>query len=122
MIIATQYKLDFRGTSFDTLDLLGASNLFKFIEVMNKVVNYTPTFITKDVVEKLAADPVFTPLMSKFSAKDTNKAKALIGIILRQVVQLSPLMFAAKSITLEVPKEKGGVEKIDTWEYSRITP
>jgi len=84
-------RLDFRGTSFADLDKVNAEELFKIIAATQQAVNANEEFKVTDLIPKDWKKSVYKPIYE--ACKDKNHADRLLGVIIKQALIITPLLF-----------------------------
>ncbi|MCL2862321.1 MAG: hypothetical protein FWE22_07930 [Firmicutes bacterium] len=90
-------KLDFRGTKVHFLDTLTARELLEIMAAAEMAVNMKDMFQAKDLApQDWTKKGVFKPI---YDACGQNEAEAnrLFGVIIKQALIMSPLLFAQVS-------------------------
>ena len=89
-------SLDFRGTSIELLDKLTAHELFLIITSAQQQVNYTQVFKAKELAPDCWEDTVYAPIL-EVSSGDRATALKLFGVVIKQALIMSPLLFSQES-------------------------
>jgi hypothetical protein len=84
-------KLDFRGTGLDKLNKLNAHELLLIITQAQQAVNMRERFKSKELVPKDWKGTVYEPILN--SCKDKKEADKLLGVIIKQALIMTPLLF-----------------------------
>ncbi|MDR1138595.1 MAG: hypothetical protein LBK70_01830 [Clostridiales bacterium] len=92
--------LDFRGTKIEFLDKISAKDLFLIITAALEVVNTRERFKANELVPKSWVNTPFEPLLNacrdcegNLSADSQKDAKRLFGVIIKQALIITPLLF-----------------------------
>jgi len=92
-------KLDFRGTKIDYLDKVSAKELLLIMAAAEQMVNMKEKFKAKELAPKDWSQTVYEPIMraclqcSKEPDKAKQHANRLFGVIVKQALIMTPLLF-----------------------------
>ena len=84
-------KLDFRGTKVEYLDKVTAKELLLIMTAAQQLVNLKEKFKAKDLAPKNWNNTVYQPLYD--ACGDKQEADRLFGIIIKQALIMTPLLF-----------------------------
>ena len=96
-------KLDFRGTKIEYLDKVSAKELFLIMAAAEQLVNSKDNFKAKDLAPKGWDGTAYEPIMTacKECVKEPDKVKQnaakLFGVVIKQALIMSPLLFRQTS-------------------------
>ena len=84
-------SLDFRGTKVEYLDKLSAKELFLIMTAAQQLVNMKEKFKAKDLAPKNWKGTIYQPILD--ACGDKNYADRLFGVIIKQALIMTPLLF-----------------------------
>ncbi|MCL2061062.1 MAG: hypothetical protein FWH03_00345 [Firmicutes bacterium] len=89
-------SLDFRGTKIEYLDRLTAKELFLIMTAAQQSVNLKESFKAKDLAPKNWKGTIYEPIANACK-DDKNYADRLFGVIIKQALIMTPLLFRQAS-------------------------
>jgi hypothetical protein len=84
-------NIDFRGSKIALLDKLTAKQLFQIMAATQELVNMAHSFKAKDLTPKDWKKTVFQPIWDV--CEDKKDADNLLGVVIKQVLIITPLLF-----------------------------
>ena len=105
--------LDFRGTSFKELDNLNGEQIFKIVHTALQMVNSrcTDEFKVTDLAPKNGWDgTVFEPMAN--ACDDKNHADRLFGVIIKQALIMTPILFKQTASPTEQDHEGARYKRV----------
>ncbi|MCL2630072.1 MAG: hypothetical protein FWD49_00945 [Firmicutes bacterium] len=96
-------KLDFRGTKFSYLDKVSAKDLLLIMASAQQLVNAKDSFKATDLLPKDWSKTIYQPIMQACEENEADHAKAraaanrLFGVIIKQALIMTPLLFSQTS-------------------------
>ena len=95
MILDKSHKLvtnlDFRGTKIEYLDKLTAKEMLLIVATIQQLANKMEAFTVKQLAPEDWARTVYEPIFD--ACPDKNDVGRLFGVIVKQVLIMSPLLF-----------------------------
>ncbi|MCL1945258.1 MAG: hypothetical protein FWF56_05610 [Firmicutes bacterium] len=95
--------LDFRGTKIEFLDKISAKDLFGVITAALEAVNIRERFKANELVPKDWIKTPFEPILNAcadehgtINAESQKHARRLFGVIIKQALIMTPLLFRQK--------------------------
>lgn len=92
--------LDFRGTKIEYLDRISAKDLFSIITAALEAVNVRERFKASELAPKEWTKTPFEPILNackdpsgKITADSKSHAQRLFGVIIKQALIMTPLLF-----------------------------
>jgi len=85
-------SLDFRGTKMDYLDKLSAKELLLIMTYAQQQVNLRERFKAKELTPKEWKKTVYEPILTACK-NDVNEAGRLVGVVIKQALIMTPLLF-----------------------------
>ena len=92
-------SLDFRGTKIEYLDKLTAKELFSIMTAAQELVNMRDKFKAKELAPKDWSKTVYEPILEackdgkKITDESKGHANRLFGVIIKQALIMTPLLF-----------------------------
>jgi len=85
--------LDFRGTKIEFLDKLTAKELFLIVATIQQLVNKKEFFTANELAPENWEKTIYQPMYSA-CGNDKSSAGRLFGVIVKQALIMSPLLFS----------------------------
>ena len=86
-------SLDFRGTKIELLNKVNAPELFKIITSAQQLVNMKESFKAKELAPQSWNKAVYQPILDACEG-DKKEADRLFGVVIKQALIMTPLLFS----------------------------
>ncbi|MCL2370426.1 MAG: hypothetical protein FWC80_04285 [Firmicutes bacterium] len=83
--------LDFRGSKTEQLEKITAKEMLQIVATIQQLINRTETFVVRDLSPDDWAGTVYEPIYD--ACDDKSDMTRLFGVIVKQILILSPLLF-----------------------------